>query len=69
MERSAFQPLIIHNPAFDSIVLCNLVYPFTELYRTFGIDLETYSNDHLQGIVICVVSFPIKSSYSKFSNN
>ena len=42
----------IHNPAFDGVVFSDLVYPFTELYRTLGIDLEAYSNDHLKAIVL-----------------
>ena len=50
--RSTLQPFIIHNPAFDGVVFSNLVYPFTELYRTLGIDLEAYGNDHLKIIVL-----------------
>lgn len=46
-----FQTFIIHNPAFDSGVFCNLLHPFTELYRTLGIDLKAYGNDHLQRIL------------------
>ena len=40
--RSSFQPFIIHHPAFDGVVLGDLVYPFTKLYGTLGIDLEAY---------------------------
>lgn len=50
--RSVFQSLIIHDPAFDGIVLCNMVYPFTKLYRPLGIDLKAYGNDHLKIIVL-----------------
>lgn len=50
--RYTLQPFIIHHPAFDGIVLGDLVYPFTELYRTLGIDLEAYGNDHLKVIVL-----------------
>ena len=50
--HSTLQPFIIHNPAFDGVVFSDLVYPFTELYRTLGIDLEAYSNDHLKAIVL-----------------
>ena len=50
--RSSFQPFIIHHPAFDGVVLGDLVYPFTKLYRTLGIDLEAYGNDHLKAIVL-----------------
>ena len=32
-------------------VLGDLVYPFTKLYGTLGIDLEAYGNDHLKAIV------------------
>ena len=68
-RTTIFQALVIHDPSFDGIVLCNLIYPFTELHRTLRIDLESNSNYHLQGIVICAVAFSISGSYSKFSNN
>ena len=52
--RFSFHPFIIHYPAFDGVVLGNLVYPFTELYSTLGIDLEAYGNDHLKTIALGV---------------
>ena len=41
-------------PTFDGVVLGNLIYPFTELYSTLGIDLEAYGNDHLKTIALGV---------------
>ena len=38
--------------AFDGVVFSDLVYPFTELYCSLGINLEAYGNDHLKAIVL-----------------
>ena len=68
-QSASFEPLVIHDPAFDRVSKRNGVDPLAELNRPFGIDFETDSNDHLQVVVICVVVFPIGFSYSKISNN
>ena len=63
------EPFVIHDPAFDGVVLCNLIYPFTKLYCTLRIDLKPYGDYHFQGIMIGAVTLSVSGSYSKFSNN
>ena len=70
--RSAFQPFIIHHPAFDGVVLGDLVYPFTKLYGTLGIDLEAYGNDHLKAIVLgitCHLARPFRLNYPEIPDS
>ena len=47
-----FKPFNIHGPALNSVVLDNLVGPFTKLYRPLVLDLKTYGNDCLQIVVV-----------------
>ena len=63
---------VIHDPAFDGIVLCNLVYPFTKLYSTLRIDLEAYGNDHLKAIMLgiaCDLARTFGLNYSEIPNS
>ena len=46
-----------------------MIHPFTKLHRTLGIGLKPNRNNHFQRIMICIVTFSVRISYSKFSNN
>lgn len=51
-NRSAIlETFIIHDPALDGEVLDYAIGPFSELYSTLIVDIETDSNDHLEIIM------------------
>ena len=64
-----FQALHVHCPALNGMVFHDLTRPFAELHGTLIIGLEADGNDGLQVIVLGVVSFSIRGSYSVFLNN
>lgn len=47
-----FQPLYIHCPALNGVVLDDLPRPLAELHRSLVVHLEADCNNHLQIIVI-----------------
>ena len=51
-----FQPLHIHCPALNGVVLDNLPRPLAELHSTLIVHLEAHGNNHLQ---IIMRQFPI----------
>ena len=66
---AVFQPLVIHSKAFHGKFFNDAVCPLSELHRTGRIHLIAHGNDGAQIIMIGVVGFAVRSSYSKFSNN
>ena len=49
---AVLQPLVIHDPALDGVVLHDGVGPAAELNSSLIVDLEAYGNDHLEIVVL-----------------
>ena len=63
------EPFVVHDPAANGVLRCDLIDPFAELNGALGVDLEADRDDHLQGIVLDSVRLAVCGSYPKFSDN
>jgi hypothetical protein len=61
--------LVIHHIGFDGELLNDACGPLAKLHGPFGIDLVAHRDDGPQMVVLGVVAFAVRSSYSKISNN
>lgn len=64
-----FQTLIIHRKAFHSKFLDDTVCSLSEPYRTGRSYLVANNNNSTEIVVVRIINFAVRSSYSKFSNN
>ena len=55
-RATIFQAFIIHDPAFDGVVLHNAIGPLTKLHCSLIINLESNRNNHLKIIMLCITS-------------
>ena len=65
----SFQPLVVHGPALDGVVLDDGIGPLAKLNGTFIVDFEAHGDNHLQAVVHGIVLLPVGGSYPKFSDN
>ena len=63
------EPFVVHDPAANGVLRCDLIDPFAELNGALGVALEADRDDHLQGIVLDSVRLAVCGSYPKFSDN
>ena len=63
------EPFIVHDPAANGVLRCNLIDPLAELDGALGIDLEADRNDHLKRVMVGGIAFAVRGSYSEFPNN
>ena len=71
-RTAIFQALVIHNPAFDGVVLYDTIGPFTKLHCSFIIYLESNRNNHLKIIMFRITSdlaWSFGLNYSEISNS
>lgn len=71
-RAAVFQPLIVHGPALNGVILDDAVRPLAELHSTVIVDLEPNSNNHLQVVVQDVaadLAAALGLNYSEFPNS
>ena len=63
------EPFVVHDPAANGVLRCDLIDPFAELNGALGIDLEADRDDHLKRVMVGGIAFAVCGSYPKFSDN
>ena len=63
------EPFVVHDPAANGVLRCDLIDPFAELNGALGVDLEADRDDHLKRVMVGGIAFAVCGSYPKFSDN
>ena len=62
-----FQTLIIHDPAFDGVVLHDTIGPLAKLHCSLIIHFKADCDNHLKIIVLCITSHLTRTFFLNYS--